>query len=232
MNASDNSGIQSILREAGAVDTGAQPFRYRFSSAGEPCSRALVYDAWDADDGKPPARTPGKLKWMLSAQCGTAVGAFLEAAAQRIGFETQAKHIFDTGAARVEGSSDILTPDAVIDLKLVGEKKWARIQKKPDQKHVMQVNGYAVESDRPRWVLLYIRACSIFDDSSELEWRAHSGNADTELAQALCGVWESVETHRKLRTLPERVFDAAPNKYPCGWCRHQSRCFTQSPKEG
>ena len=223
--------ISRIITSAFLVN-GAQPFRYRFSSAGEPCLRALVYDAFDHDDGLQPAIGNGKLKWNLSAVCGTAVGERIEAGAKAIGLLTQQAHEFDTGAVRVKGSSDIVAPDAIIDIKLVGEKKWSKIEKKPDPKHVLQVNGYAVSADKTRWILFYVRACSIFDDAPELEYRLHAGDSNIEMAQELCGVWEQVDSHRKLRTLPERMFEAAPNKFPCGWCRHQSRCLTNSPEEG
>jgi hypothetical protein len=45
---------------------------------------------------------------------------------------------------------------------------------------------YAVECDRPRWVLLYVRGSSIFDDAEELETQAFAGDASPELAQQLC----------------------------------------------
>lgn len=226
-------GIARILAETEKID-GARPFRYGFSNAGEPCLRALVYDAQDADAGKPPASKPMKLKHRLTAVCGTAVGSRIEEGARRLGFVTQARHVFETGAIAVHGSSDILARTAVVDIKLVGEKKWKRIQKTPDGKHVLQVNGYAVQADRPRWVLLYVRALSIFadpddlgGDDDQLQIKVHAGDASIDLAQDLCGVWEQVDQHRKLRTLPERVWGADPDKFPCHWCSHLERCNPQ-----
>jgi len=210
----------------------SRSFRYSFSGAGETCLRSLVYDAHDADDGKPPAVSKGEVSWSLSAACGTAVGDALEAAGLLLGYRSQVRALFDTGAIKVMGNGDTTTDDIQIDWKVVGENKWERIQKQPDDKHRLQVNGYAVALDRPRWALVYLRGITIYDGSKTPEVKIHAGEASVELAQDLCGVWESVETHRKLRTLPERVFEAAPDKFPCGWCRHQSRCLTQSPEEG
>lgn len=202
----------------------SRPFRYSFSGAGDPCLRALVYDAQDADDGKPPAEGDSEVSWLLSSVCGTAVGDALEKAAKPLGGASQVAAEFDTGSVRVTGSLDLLWPDGVDDFKLVGEKKWERIQSRPDPKHVLQINGYAVAKDKPRWRLIYIRAVTIFDGSETPEVRVHEGVASVEKAQELCGVWESVETHRRLRTLPERVWGASPEKFPCGWCRHLERC--------
>jgi len=222
--------VDAILAKARTL-TGAQPFRYRFSSAGEPCLRALVYDAQDADDGKEPPAESRKLSHLLSAVCGTAVGAHLEKAAALLGYETQKAHEFSTGGIVIRGSSDIAAPGCVLDLKLVGEKKWERVQKEPDLKHLMQVNGYAVQNDSPRWALLYLRGLTIFDGSEEPETLLHEGAASIELAQVLCGIWEDVEQHRKLRTLPERVFGAKPDGWPCAWCRHLERCAPEREEE-
>jgi hypothetical protein len=208
---------------------GAQAFRYRFSAAGDPCLRALVYDAHDADEGKPPAQGTHRLRDLLAMACGNAVGAHIEEAAKRLGHETQKSHTFDTGAVKVRGSSDVADPAFVLDVKLVGEKSWARA---PHNKHILQAASYAVQNDSPRWILLYVRGSTIFDeDSAEVETRIFAGNADVEYAQELCGIWEMVDRHRKLKTLPERIFGAKPDGYPCAWCRHLDRCAPQGEEQ-
>lgn len=214
--------IDAILAKAREL-TGQQPFRYRFSTAGDPCLRALVYDAQDADDGHPPSVAPRRLRDVLAIACGNAVGGVLEDAARRLGYETQKPAEFNTGAVRVLGQSDVTDRHrSVCDIKLVGEKSWKHA---PHPKHILQANGYAVSHDAPRWVLLYVRGSTIFDDfSGEVETAIFDGPADVEKAQELCGIWESVDSHRKLRTLPERVFGAKPTGWPCGWCRHLKRC--------
>lgn len=222
--------VQAIMAEYQRGND-QRAFRYSFSGAGDPCLRALVYDAQDHDDNAPPAVGRREVSWSLSAVCGTAVGDALEKAGMRLGFTSQKRAHFDTGAIRVDGSTDTVTPDLVLDWKLAGEKKWERVRSKPDPKHQLQVNAYAVALDKPRWALCYVRAVTIFDGSTTPEVKVHEGAADVALAQDLCGIWEQVDHHRKLRTLPERVFEAAPDKYPCSWCSHQARCLT-GPEEG
>jgi hypothetical protein len=207
------------------VTPGTRPFRYSFSGAGDPCLRTLCYDAQDADAGLPPAEGNRELSWILSSACGTAIGEVLERAGVALGGVSQQLAEFDTGGIKVRGSLDLAGRECVLDFKLVGEKKWAKVAKGPDDKHKLQVNGYAVATDRPRWGLVYIRAVSIFDgEHTTPELRIHEGEASVELAQQLCGVWEEVERHRSLRTLPERVWGASPHRWPCGWCRHANRC--------
>ncbi len=212
------------LFAAAAAEPRSRDFRYSFSGAGDPCLRALVYDAQDADDGKPPAEAKRELSWVLSSACGTAVGALLEESAKALGGRSQVAAEFDTGSVAVRGSLDLTFPGVVWDFKLVGEKSWAKVEKRPDPKHVLQVNGYAVATDAKAWALIYVRGTTIFDGSPTPEVRIHEGEASVEKAQELCGVWESVETHRRLRTLPERVWEASPDRWPCGWCRHLERC--------
>lgn len=209
-----------------AAQRKTQPFRYRFSKAGEPCVRALVYDAHDADDGKPPAESKSEITWTLSSACGNAIGYALEQAAVESGeFVRQVYAEFDTGQVWVRGDADMADRETAYDWKLVGEKKWAKIQKSADAGHVLQVNGYAVALDRKRWVLIYIRASSIFEEGAKVpEFKTYEGEASAEKARELCGVWETVDSHRKLRTLPERVWGASPDRWPCGWCRHLERC--------
>lgn len=213
----------NALLAAAMKDHAPQSFRYRFSSAGEPCLRALVYDAQDADAGKPPAFAARRLRDMLAMACGRGVDEQFGAAAKSLGYQVQASHEFKTCGIRVRGNSDIMAPPEIgIDVKLVGEKSWAR---RPHAKHKLQINGYCVEKDLPRWGLLYIRGSTIFDDGSpEVEWDLITGESSIEMAQELCGVWIEVEQHRKLKTLPERVFGASPTSFPCGWCKHLERC--------
>lgn len=221
--------LDALVSEAERV-VNTQPFRYRFSKSGAPCVRALVYDAQDADDGK---HSEGfrHLSHLLAAACGNAVGQHMEEAGVRLGGVRQAPAEFDTGAVKVTGRLDLVDADCVDDFKLVGEKKWSRVATRPDPAHVLQVNGYAVALDRPRWRLIYVRGTTIFDGSERPEFREYTGTASVELAQELCAVWEVVAHHRALRTLPERVFDAAPDKYPCAWCDHKERCLPEEAIE-
>jgi hypothetical protein len=221
----DVAAVQAMIRKA-QEPQGTQPFRYRFSAAGDPCLRALVYDALDADEGKPPAQGIHRLRDLFAMACGNAVGAHIEHAAKSLGHEVQKSHAFDTGAVKVRGSSDVASPAFVLDVKLVGEKSWARA---PHNKHILQAASYAVANDSPRWILLYVRGSTIFDeDSPEVETRIFAGAADVEYAQELCGIWEMVDRHRKLKSLPERVFGAAPDRWPCSFCRHLTRCDPQA----
>lgn len=230
MSTDVTAALSRIL--AAAAESKPQPFRYRFSRAGDPCLRALVYDAQDHDDGLPPREGKREASWSLSAAVGTAIGERLERAAVELGgWRRQVPVVFDTGAVQVRGEADLVGPDVVIDFKVAGEKKWHRVQRAPDEAHVLQVNGYAVALDRPRWALCYVRAISIHDGSATPELRVHEGVASVELAQQLCSTWESVEQHRKLRTLPDRVWGASPHRWPCGWCRHLERCGPTEEEE-
>lgn len=216
--------VDAMLAKARTL-TGTQKFRYRFSSAGDPCLRALTYDAFDADDGVPPAESSRRLRDILAMACGNAVGEKLEEAARALGHQTQTPHEFDTGAVRISGRSDVADRRVVLDIKLVGERSWSRA---PHPKHILQVNGYAVQNDSPAWALLYVRGTTIFDeDSPEVETRLFTERTSLEKAQELVGIWEEVHTHRTLRTLPERVFGAKPDGWPCKWCRHLKRCDPQ-----
>src|SRR5437764_10557135 len=85
--------------EASKAPQGTQPFRYRFSAAGDPCLRALVYDAQDADEGKPPAQGTRRLRDLLAMACGNAVGSHIEAAARTLAHEVQNSHQFGAGGA-------------------------------------------------------------------------------------------------------------------------------------
>jgi len=109
----------------------------------------------------------------------------------------------------------------VLDIKIVNNKQWEKI---PRTKDWLQVHSYCVAQDCPTAGLLYGRLGSLADDSPEFEFRDFWQPTKLELAQELCGVWESVETHRRLRTLPERVWGASPHRWPCGWCPHLERC--------
>lgn len=216
----------AALLAAAMKDHAPQTFRYRFSSAGEPCLRALVYDARDADAGKPPAFSARRLRDMLAMACGRGVDEQFGEAAKSLGYRVQASHEFKTCGITIRGNSDILAQGIGLDVKLVGEKSWER---RPHKRHELQVNGYAVEKDLPLWGLLYIRGSTIFDeDSPEVEWDLFTGQSSVEMAQELCGVWVEVEQHRKLKTLPERVFGASPTAFPCGWCKHLERCAPEA----
>jgi hypothetical protein len=207
-----------------AATEGLRPFRYSFSGAGNPCARALVYEARRHDAGLPP-HGAREVKHAMAAACGNAVGELLEAGCHKLGWDTQAPVIMN-GAVRVTGTLDVIAPGFVLDWKLVGEKSWKRAVKAPSDKHVTQVNGYAHAKGEPSWVLAYLRATSIFKPG-ELEWRIYNGETDPIAAKALVGTWAEVDAHRKAKTLPERPEAFSPAGFPCGWCNFKTECWSE-----
>lgn len=204
----------------------AQPFRYRFSKGGEPCLRALVYDALEADEGKDSAEEYS-LKGALASAFGKTFHEFMQAGAVKLGHGVELKVRFDTGAVEVLGSLDWKpSQQVVIDFKCVGENTWSKVARKPLPKHVLQVSSYAVAEDAPFAGILYFDGGAVFRKGPvEREaFRLYVFPAEVEQAQQLCAVWEDVDAHRKLKTLPERPWGASKDSWPCSFCRHREQC--------
>jgi hypothetical protein len=75
-----------LIEEAGWSYT--QPWRPRFSAAGD-CLRLLVYEAMEARRGARPERVRRPVRWNAAAVAGTAIAAWLEECAKRLGARVQ-----------------------------------------------------------------------------------------------------------------------------------------------
>jgi hypothetical protein len=239
---SDTSALlQEIVASATklAHDKQQQAFRYRFSSAGDHCRRKLVYDAQDAADGLPQTGEVPPLKRVIQAAVGTAVGELLEAGAQRLGLQTQQRVTADGARVEISGSLDIHSPDdLVVDIKTVSDPAWSRLRYGPQEKHVVQVNGYAVYTKAPRWALWYVRLSDAFrrTDNNEIGQRVFEGQADPDFAQrTIVEAWEDVDAHVAMGTVPARDPAFLRDRFPCGWstgaCVHFSRCWAEPQRQ-
>lgn len=225
MTAFSADTLQSILDAAlVAANERQQTFRYRVSSAGDPCERALAYDA-RAGKGRPTA----DVRYVLAQACGTAVGEVLEAGCSKLGMKVQEKVVLGGPEdVFVSGTLDVRAEGYVLDWKVVGKKSWRRIAKEPDPKHVLQVNAYCAATKEPAWALAYLNGASIFD---ELEWRIFRGKADPLAGQRVLSTWRLVDWHHKNGTLPARPDNFSMSSFPCGWngggCTYRDTCWSE-----
>lgn len=236
--------VADLFKAAIAAEPPGQMARPRFSKMGEPCMRRLVYDLRLADAGLPENRGFRTIKGVLASAIGTVVHQVLQRGCVAMGHEVEKPAEFDTGHVRITGSLDWRVPGSMLtgeeipansvgDFKIVSDKKWSKIQARPDPAHVMQVNGYALADDAPTWFILYLRGGSFFEEDEDwrepkIDYLVHAGPTDIELAKDGCHTWEEVQTHRVLNTLPERPFGATPERWPCLLCPHaKTVCFTE-----
>jgi hypothetical protein len=198
-----------------AVNADGQAFRYRFSSAGGACLRALVYESRGA-----PRQIPN-LKQALAAACGTAVGEVMEAGAARLGWKAQEYVELPDCDVLVSGHLDCADEDRVVDFKVVKTKRWKWLLKNgPSFQYVMQCSAYATSSGRKEWALAYLRGTSIYDDG-ELEWKIY----------AMGKIWERVDAHAQAGTLPPIPSGFEKTRFPCGWCASKEECWNGGSRE-
>lgn len=192
--------------------------RYGISDA-HGCARSKVYSFKLFKEKGEAARFERPVRWGLAADCGTAVGAALEAAAKRLGHGTQVA----AAMGDIRGSADIvLVGDHVVDIKVAGGWKWRKVQHEPDPEHRRQVATYAHILEKPKWALLYIDGRSIFAAGEEVEWLLHEGHVVPELVAATAGFWATVQKHLDAGTLPERM---EPGSFECKVCAHAAHCW-------
>jgi len=183
------------------------------------CARSKVYSFRLFEETGRPVEFQRPVRWGLAADCGTAVGAALEAAALRLGHATQGQ----AAMGEIRGPSDIvLSGDHGLDIKVAGGWKWRKIQHEPDPEHRRQVATYAHILEKPKWALLYIDGRSIFTAGEEVEWVLHEGAVVPELVAATVGFWAVVQKHLNDKTLPARM---EPGSFECTVCPHAARCW-------
>jgi hypothetical protein len=190
----------------------------RFSTA-LGCLRSHVYDFRLLDEGKWPAIVDRPARWNFAAMTGSAVGWLIESAAERLGAKTQHATVLDG----IHGDLDIEWPDSIWDLKWSGDYAWREAKKRANEKHVGQVNAYAVARNKPRWALIYLPIAQL-GKGEALEYVIHEGAADAEKArQDVTDRWAEVRKHREAGTLPEREVE----RETCFrlQCMHRSYCW-------
>lgn len=171
----------------------------RFSTA-LGCLRSHVYDFRLLDKGQWPEVIDRPARWNFAAMAGSSIGWLIESAAERLGAKTQHAAELDG----IHGDLDIEWPDAIWDLKWSGDYAYREAKKAPNEKHVAQVNAYAVARGKKKWALIYLPLAQLGKGES-LEWIAHDGVADPKKAAAdISARWSLVEQHRAAGTLPER----------------------------
>lgn len=183
----------------------------RFSTA-LGCLRAHVYDFRLLDAGEWPAVIDRPARWNFAAMAGSAIGWLIESAAERLGAKTQHAAVLDG----IHGDLDIEWPEEIWDLKWSGDYAWRKARQGPNEKHVAQVNAYAVARKKPRWALIYLPLHQL-GRGETLDWIAWPGAADAEKARRDVNErWAEVELHRLNGTLPEReVEEAVCRKLQC-----------------
>lgn len=176
----------------------------RFSAA-LGCLRSHVYDFRLLDKGQWPEVIDRPARWNFAAIVGDALGGRIEAAARKLGARTQSSVTLDG----IGGNLDIEWEDEVSDLKWVGEYAWREARKAPNEKHVGQVNAYAVAKKKPRWSIVYL-PIHMLGKGENLEFIIWPGEADPKKAAAdISARWALVEQHRAAGTLPEREVEEA-----------------------
>jgi hypothetical protein len=233
--------LDAILRAAAKLghERQQQPFRYRFSSAGDHCKRKLVFAAQDEADGLPSPEQAPTIKRVIQAAVGNAVGAMLEEGAKAIGLETQKVVTADGATVKITGALDILRPGLlVVDVKTVSDPAWSRLRYGPQEKHVVQVNGYAVYEHVPRWALWYIRLSDAFRKTKDntIGQRLFEGDADPAAAHRdIVGTWEDVDAHVAMGTVPPIPEEFLRDQFPCGWstgaCAYYGRCWSVASQQ-
>lgn len=211
-----------------------QPPRLRISQAGSDCVRRTYYEA----TGAPHAETDpeGLVKMALGS-------ALDEWALQRAPAEIvegswimQLDVELEMGGLTVTGHPDAIHygpggPDFVSDLKTVGDKTWAKIQKAPKQEHAAQVNLYAFAICAPRWSVCYVNA-------STGEIIEHFGDTDAFAARKDFGLFEEAAFWIARNLPPPRPYEdfaddetgetkIAADSYPCAFCAFRATCWTE-----
>ncbi len=196
-----------------------RPPKYGFSDADE-CTRKQVYAFREFKMYGSLSPGYGPARWNLAAALGTAMGDFFEAAARRLGDETQAPTTLPGTEEPIAGHADWVTPTHVVDFKRADDATWREVQAQPKTQHRLQANGYAVALGKPKWGILYVRNVT---KGEEIPWVFHEGDASPALAEQIVEHWREVEAHRKAGTLPDRPY--AQESFECRICKYAITCW-------
>jgi hypothetical protein len=196
--------------------------RYGFSDAAA-CARGHVYAfrEWEATGALTPLRTPPS--WLYQAAAGNGIGAALEEAARRLGWQTQVPVRWESDGLVVEGMADIVAPDFVLDGKWVRRYSWKHVQEAPKPEHWIQVHGYGHALGKP-WVgVLYQQQKDYGEDTP---WLLHQGETDPSVAAQVVAHWSEVDAHRKAGTLPVRPY-VEPSFECARFCAYGDQCWSE-----
>lgn len=215
--------------DAHRSDSGAP--RLRFSLAGRSCPREIVYYVTQASraEDAPHARIKMALGSAFDAYTLRGVGNVVAQMPARI----------EIGGVVLTGRADAVfveggRPALVSDLKVVGDRTWADVEKEPKDEHRAQVNLYAYALDAPEWSVLYVHA-------STGEMREHFRELDVYQARRDLGLFEEAQYWLKRGEVPPRPFedyeddetgkvDLARDRVPCRWCSYRAVCWGSEEK--
>lgn len=209
--------IVLLLTEAAKKERRAP--KYGFSDAAG-CARQHVYAFREYETTGALTLVSTPLRWVYQKACGDGVGAELEAAARRLGWQTQVLVRWEVEGLVVEGTADVVGPDFVLDGKYVSKGTWGRVQKTAKQEHRVQVHGYAHALGKA-WVgVLYQK----FTEAGEVvPYIGHVEQTDASVAAQVHAHWVGVELHRRAGTLPDRPFGR--DSFECGQCPYVGDCW-------
>lgn len=216
-----------ILR---SIDRPQTP-RLRISQAGRACEREVYYSATGAE------AEPDKPESRVKMAIGSAFDAYA-LANPNCQWNFQVPVTVALGATTISGTADAVfygnrEPLHVADLKTVGNKTWAKVQKAPKQEHRAQVQLYAYGLGAPTFSVCYVNA-----DTGEII--EHYGTVDEYEARKDFGMFEEVSYWLSKGEPPPRPYadfenedgteKIAKDSFPCAWCKFRTTCW-QSEEE-
>lgn len=196
--------------------------RYGFSDAAG-CAREHVYTFREYESSGALALVPTPLAWAYQMDCGSAVGARLEAAARRLGWETQVHVKWETDGLLIEGDADIVGPDFVLDGKYVRAGTYGMVRHAAKWEHRVQTHGYAHALGKP-WVGVVYQK---FTEKGEVvPFVSHVEETDPAIARQVVEHWKAVDTARSLGFVPPRAF--AADSFECKTCPYKTECWKEA----
>lgn len=198
--------LQTLLVEAGW--SYMQPWRPRFSSAGD-CLRLLVYEAGEARRGVRPERVRRPVRWNAAACAGTAIAAWLEECAKRLGARVQVP----VTVGGVTGTADIVWDKAGVtwDTKWLGEYAHALGLREPPKRYHMQVGGYAKVIGTPRYAIVNWNLGQL-GKGEKLDIVIDEKPTPPDAANQVEAIWDTVTAYADRGELP-------PHGYPQDKCK-------------
>jgi hypothetical protein len=197
--------------------------RLRISQAGDECLRRVYYQATGAP------RAADDAIGLVKMGLGSAFDEWTLRPAE--GVRIQVPVTIVAGALTLTGKADAVFGDPaelVADLKTVGNGTWARVQKRPADKHAAQVNLYAWGLGAPRNSICYVNA----DTGEILE---HVRDTDGFAAEEDLGLFEMAHYYRASGREPVRPYmditeddgtvKIAKDRWPCRWCAYSEHCW-------
>jgi hypothetical protein len=206
-----------LIEEAGWSYT--QPWRPRFSAAGD-CLRLLVYEAMEARRGARPERVRRPVRWNAAAVAGTAIAAWLEECAKRLGARVQVPVV----AGNVTGTADIVWDDdgVVWDTKWLGEYAHALGMREPPKRYHTQIGGYARALEKPRYAIVNWNLGQL-GKGEKLDILIDEQPTPVDGAALVEAIWDTVDSHATLGELPPRGYPR--EKCTKLKCRFLSECW-------